>query len=253
MSTSILTVFFFLSTFMVLGQADPVHPVVATGASTMPPTIVIGFVGGFVKHDDLVHSEVQIAEHLSEDYSAGVYVEVFENYHGERAHKKILRLLDTNHDGALSADEKLNARVIIYGHSWGGSEAIILARKLDRDNIPVLLTVQVDSVSKVGQHDAIIPANVAQAVNFYQTSGLLHGRPTIRPADATRTEIIGNFRFEYKTNPLDCADYPWFDRAFVKPHTEIECDPTVWTQVEGLIRSHLPPAKEGRTAQRVVQ
>jgi hypothetical protein len=31
---------------------------------TKPPVIVIGFVGGFIKHDNLVHSEVQLRGQL---------------------------------------------------------------------------------------------------------------------------------------------------------------------------------------------
>lgn len=161
--------------------------------------------------------------------------------------------MDTNHDGILSVEEKLNARIVIYGHSWGASEAIALARKLQRDGIPVLLTIQVDSVAKAGQNDRIIPANVVQAVNFYQPKGILHGRPEIHAAQAARTRIIGNFRFKYESNSLDCAEYPWFDRVFVKAHTEIECDPAVWTRVEGLIRSQLPPTGESGAVSRMVR
>jgi hypothetical protein len=99
----------------------------------------------------------------------------------------------------------------------------------------------VDSVSKLGQNDSVIPANVGQAVNFYQPDGIIHGRPQIRAADPARTEIVGNFRFDYKTNPISCEGYPWFDRVLVKAHTEIECDPKVWDQVESLIYSKLAP------------
>lgn len=206
----------------------------------MPPVIVIGFVGGFIKHDNLVHSEVQLAARLRQAYPVGVDVETFESYHGKKAWKKVLSLLDTNHDGSLTTDEKRNARIIIYGHSWGGSEAIFLARKLQQDGIPVLLTIQVDSISRIHRSDAVIPANVAQAANFYQPSGLLHGQPKIRAADPTRTKIIGNFRFDYKARPYQCDEYPWFDRIFAKSHTQIECDPSVWKQAESLIRSNLP-------------
>ena len=134
-----------------------------------------------------------------------------------------------------------DARIILYGHSWGASEAVTLARELEREGIPVLLTVQVDSVSKLGENDKVIPANVAEAANFYQLNGFLHGEPQIRAADPARTHIIGNFRFDYKANPIDCKQYPWYDRVFMKSHTEIECDPKVWTQVEALICSRLPP------------
>jgi hypothetical protein len=204
------------------------------------PVIVIGFVGGFIKHDNPVHSEVQLAARLRKAYLAGVDVETFESYRGERARKKIEGLLDTNHDGTLTLDEKQNARIILYGHSWGGAEAIAVARELGKVDIPVLLTIQVDSVAKIHQNDAVIPSNVARAANFYQVSGLLHGQSKIRAADATRTSIIGNFRFDYKASPYNCGEYPWYDRILVKAHTQIECDPSVWEQAESLIRSELP-------------
>ena len=222
-------------------HAGSVRPVSAPDTVSSAPAIVIGFVGGFVKHDNMVHSAVQVAAHLRREYPSGVYVEVLENHRPEKAHAEIVRLLDIDGDGTLSAEEKKNARIILYGHSWGASEAITLARELERQGIPVLLTVQVDSIAKRGENDKVIPANVAQAANFYQLEGLLHGQPQIRAADPARTRIIGNFRFDYKTNPIVCKQYPWYYRLFMKSHIEIECDPRVWTQVESLIRSQLPP------------
>ena len=203
------------------------------------PGIVIGFVGGMVAHDDAAHSEVQLATRLRNDYPAGVQVRLFENRRSGQAHREILRLLDANHDGTLTAGEKLDARIAIYGHSWGASETVALARALEKEGIPVLLTVQVDSIAKPGENDQSIPANVAQAVNFYQRRGLLRGRARIRATDAARTQILGNFQFDYKTNHIDCAGYPWYARAFMRPHIEIESDPGVWRQVESLIRSKL--------------
>lgn len=213
--------------------AEPTQP-------KTPPIIVIGFVGGFVKHDNTSHSEVQLAARLRQDYPSGVQVEVFENHRREVAHEQILRVLDLDKDGTLSAEEKQQARIIIYGHSWGASETVALARELEKDGIPVLLTIQVDSISKSNQNDMMIPANVSQAANFYQAHGLLRGRPEIRATDAANTQIIGNFRFDYKVLPASCPLYPWFDRIFMKSHVEIECDPRVWNQVESLIRTKLP-------------
>ena len=145
-------------------------------------------------------------------------------------------------------EEKQNARIIIYGHSWGGSESIYLARALKKEGIPVLLTLQVDSVSRPGSNDTTIPANVAQAANFYQPHGLVRGHHDIRAADAAGTQIIGNFRFDYEKSSLNCGEYPWYDRIFVKPHTQIECDPIVWDQVESLIRANLPLVTPSRSA-----
>jgi hypothetical protein len=207
------------------------------------PVIVIGFVGGFVSRDDMVHGPVQLAAHLRHDCPPDVHIEVLENRRREAAHAEIMRLVNVNRDGTLSSEEKKNARIILYGHSWGASEAVTLARELGKEGIPVLLTVQVDSVSKPGENDKDIPANVAEAANFYQQDGWLHGRPQIRAADPTRTHIIGNFRMDYKTNPLRCDQYPWWDRFFTKAHTEMECDPKVWAQVESLIQSRLPQSR----------
>jgi hypothetical protein len=243
---------FFLAAVIVLGRTAVAQgkqvslgarddSAAAVAAPAMPPAIVMGFVGGLVRHDDPVHDEVRLAARLRKAYPTGVDVEMFENYNGESARKKILALLDTDHDGTLTDGEKQNARIILYGHSWGASEAVAIARELEKDGIPVLLTVQVDSVSKIGQNDAVIPANVAQAANFYQPDGFIHGQSEIRAADPARTKIIGNYRFDYKGAPYTCNEYPWFDRVLVKTHTQIECDPKVWRQVESLIRSDLPP------------
>jgi hypothetical protein len=223
----------------------PVRPLSGDAAATKSPAIVMGFVGGWIAHDNPAHSEVQLAARLRKRYPAGVYVETFESYRAKRARRKILALLDTNQDGILSKDEKEQARIILYGHSWGGSESIGLAEALEKDGIPVLLTIQVDSVSRLGSNDKIIPANVAQAVNFYQPGGLVHGEPEIRAADAARTKIIGNYRFDYRKSRLNCSEYPWYDRIFVKPHTQIECDPAIWEKVESLIRANLPQAPSG--------
>jgi len=104
-----------------------------------------------------------------------------------------------------------------------------------------LLTIQVDSVSKLGEQDGAIPANVAQAINFFQRDGILHGRRQIVADDPHRTEILGNFQIEYKSRQVSTPGYPWFARLFMRPHIEIEADPSVWNRVESLVRSELPP------------
>jgi hypothetical protein len=258
MRASILAFSIFLAAICVLGQgAAAKHLHLLTGAADdarggsdesvksqvpAPKIIVIGFVGGHVRHDDSAHSGVQLAERIRDTYPTGAYINTFENRRGEEAHQAVLQALDADHDGQLSSDEKHSARIVIYGHSWGASETVALADMLNRDGIPVLLTIQVDSVMKHGEDDSLIPPNVRQAVNYYQTDGLLHGRSAIRAADPARTHVIGNFRFAYDTKPISCeAAYPWWDRLLMQPHIEIECDPKVWQLVESLIRASLPP------------
>jgi hypothetical protein len=208
MDARIRVCFLLLSSLFASGQNGQLSIASSIANPTNPSTIIIGFMGGFVRHDDLVHSGVQLAARLRKDYSTDVHVEVFENRRREKAHKEILKLLDTNHDATLSFDEKQGARIIIYGISWGGSETVTLARELEEDGIPVLLSIQVDSVAKIRQNDAVIPCNVSEAVNFYQPNGTLHGQPKIRAADEKRTKIFGNFRFEYESKSIRCEQYP---------------------------------------------
>lgn len=209
-------------------------------ASLQPPqTIVVGFVGGFVRHDNSHHGPVIFADRLQRTAPKGSYIQVFENRHRHAAYKTIVGLLDRNHDGVLSEAEKEQARIILYGQSWGGSAAVVLARELGRAGIPVLLTVQVDSIRKLWQHDRIIPDNVVAAANFYQPNGIFHGVSEITAADPSRTEILGNFRFDYRQSPVSCEGYSWLERNITRTHMESECDPRLWSQVEDLVRQRL--------------
>jgi hypothetical protein len=206
-----------------------------------PSSIVIGFVGGFVRHDNRHHGPVVFAEHLRTTAPKDTYIQVFENRHRGAAYRTIIRLLDRNHDGVLSQEEKSLARIILYGQSWGASATVLLARELNRAGIPVLLTVQVDSVKKLWRDDSVVPPNVAAAANFYQPHGIVRGRQQITAADPTRTQILGNYRFDYKKDPVQCDGYTWADRFFTRGHMQSECDPHLWSQVEDLVRQRLAP------------
>jgi len=206
-----------------------------TRAALPRKLIVLGFMGGRVHATNLVHKEALMAQQLQRRYPETLETHVFANHDATRALATLLDLLDENHDGCLSAAEKSSARIVLYGHSWGASETVALARRLQGLNIPVLLTVQVDSVQKPDEDDAAIPPNVHEAVNFYQTEGLLHGRPAIEAMDPKLTTILGNFHFTYRANPVTLTGYPWFARTFMKQHIEIENDPQVWDQIEALI------------------
>jgi hypothetical protein len=203
-----------------------------------PKVIVVGFVGGFVRPDDDRHLEVRMIERLAQD-SPGVRAVVFENRHTARAHKEILHWLDTDGNGRLSDREKRSAQIILLGHSWGGSAAIRLANELNENGIPVLLTIQLDSINRGPGNDCVTPPNVAQALNFYQTRGLVHGCRTVRPVDASRTKILGNFVFEYAAQPAGCSSYSWFNRHVLKTHNAMDCDPKVWSLVEREIRTQV--------------
>ena len=210
-------------------------------AQPAPSAIIVGFVGGFVRHDNPNQGPVLLADRLRRTAPKDAYVRVFENRHRRTAYETILRLLDRDHDGSLSEQEKAQARIILFGHSWGASAVVMLARELERAGIPVLLTAQVDSVAKFWQHDGVIPENVAAAVNFYQRHGIIQGRPEITAANASKTQILGNYRFDYKKDPIQCDGWSWFDRYVTPSHAQSECDPHLWSQVEDLVRRRLEP------------
>jgi hypothetical protein len=210
-------------------------------AQPAPENIVVGFVGGFVKHDNPHHGPVKLAQQIRTSAPPGTYVQVFENRRRRLACLTILRLLDANHDGVLSAQEKEHAHIILFGQSWGAAAAVELARDLRREHVPVLLTVQVDSVAKLWQNDSVIPDNVAEAINFYQTEGVVHGRRHVVAANPSKTEILGNFLMDYKKNPVQCSQYPFWDRVFTPGHMQSECDPNLWLQIGSLVKQRLSP------------
>jgi pimeloyl-ACP methyl ester carboxylesterase len=235
-------------------RAEDVAPRLATTstATPAPSSIVIGFVGGFVAHDNLHHGPVQLARRIQLTVSKDTYVHVFENRHRKQAYDAIFKFLDTNHDGVLSAEEKARAHIILFGHSWGAAAAVLLARELRRQGVAVLLTVQVDSVAKAWQNDALIPDNVATAVNFYQPHGILHGRPQITAVNPGKTQFLGNFRRDYQKDPVRCPEATWFSRVFTSGHMQSECDPHVWSQIEAMVRERLSSLDASPTASAVV-
>jgi hypothetical protein len=211
-----------------------------TAAESLSPKparklIVIGFMGGKVSATNLVHREAQLIGSLQQDYPLAIHAAIFANRDGRAALKSVLQLLDKDKDGHLSDAEKSAARIVIFGHSWGASETVTLADRLNKLQIPVLLTIQVDSVQKKSQNDERIPPNVQEAVNFYQSEGLLRGRSLIVAEDPDRTKILGNHESSYRENSVSCAGFPWYARAFMKRHIQIENDPVVWSKIEALI------------------
>lgn len=199
----------------------------------IPPgsTLVIGFLGGYERWDDEHRSVRRLVLKLRQ--RNGLFAESISNHNQGVALRLIRRALDMNGDGKLDADEKARARVILFGQSWGGGATLKVAHKLDRLGVPVLLTIQVDSV---GLRDGVIPANVRAAVNFYQHDPLtIEGRGKIRAADPSRTVILGNFKQTYIWRSVDKSNSSWARSTFGGSHAKMELDPEVWNQVEQYI------------------
>lgn len=195
-------------------------------------TLVIGFLGGYDHWDDEHRSVRQLVLKLRG--RPGVYAESISNHHRSLALKLIRQALDTNHNGKLDREEKANARIILFGQSWGGGATILTAHDLQKLGVAVLLTVQVDSV---GLHDNEVPSNVLAAVNFFQHDPhtTIHGQREIHAADPAKTVVLGNYQFSYIRRSVDTSNASWRRRLFGGSHTKMELDPVVWNRVEQYI------------------
>jgi hypothetical protein len=195
--------------------------------------LIIGFMGGVERWNSDIRSVRKLALDLRASGLPHVYVETVENKHAKLALRLIREALDRNADGKLDEQECAGARIILYGHSLGGAAVVKLARELKSLGVPVLLTIQVDSI---GMGDGTIPSNVARAANFYQhNSHILRGRAEIRAEDPRKTLILGNFKYDYRHKDVDLSEISAPAQTVGGAHARMEFDPEVWTAVEKLI------------------
>ncbi|MBI2818550.1 MAG: hypothetical protein HYX73_01095 [Acidobacteria bacterium] len=196
-------------------------------------TLILGFLGGRDSWDDPRPGVARLAAKLRAENLPGVHIESVENRRRHLALQLIQHSFDQNQNGVLEQEEKVSGRLILYGQSFGGAAVVKLARELHKAEIPVLLTVQVDSV---GRGDARIPGNVSCAANLFQQDGLvIRGEREIRAEDPEKTTIIGNFEYDYDDREIDLSHVPWFKKLCRVAHTKMDWDPEVWARVEQLI------------------
>jgi pimeloyl-ACP methyl ester carboxylesterase len=190
--------------------------------------LVIGFLGGFEHWNDPHRGVRKVALDLRAAELPGVYVETIENRHRGQAVKLVKRALGEKGDRRI--------RLILYGQSLGGAAVLDTARDLQKLNIPVELTVQVDSV---GLRDSTVPFNVRAAANMFQRDPLTFiGRREIHAEDPSATRILENTQLSYLFRPfatLSESDASWARRALGGSHAKMETDPLVWNHVETLI------------------
>jgi hypothetical protein len=197
--------------------------------------LILGFMGGREPWNNDRHCVRRLALKLRSMNLPGVHIETVENKKRSLAIELITNAFDRNHDGKLDQQECASARLILYGQSFGGAAVVKLARQLKKIGVPVLLTVQGDSI---GREDAIIPSNVASAANLFQRNGwFIRGEPEIRAEDPSKTTIIGNFKYDYSCSKIDISEVSWMKKSFRIAHTRMEHDADAWGKVEELIVS----------------
>ncbi|MCI0446381.1 hypothetical protein L0152_24600 [bacterium] len=201
--------------------------------------LILGFQGGRDSWDDPKPGVARLAQKLRSLNLSYVHIETVENQKRDLAIMLIQNAFDFDGNRYLTEDERKNVRLIVYGMSFGGAAVVKLARQLDSENLPILLTVQIDSI---GRNDAAIPSNVKRAANLFQRSGkVIHGEPDIRAEDPTHTQILGNFEYDYKNSSIDISNVSWIKKILRVAHTKMDRDPAVWSLVEQLIVEEITP------------
>ena len=209
--------------------------------------LVVGFMGGRESWDNHQRGVRKLALKLRAMNLPGVHIETVENKNRRRAMQLIQNAFDRDKDGWLDDQERASTRVIVYGQSFGGAAVVKLARQLNKMGVPVLLTVQVDSI---GRGDKVIPPNVSLSANLFQRDGLIiKGEREIRPKDPNRTTIIGNFKFDYSGKKIDLSKVSWLKRVFQTAHTKMDHDPEVWAVVENCILNVIAALQSDRVTQ----
>jgi len=201
-------------------------------------TLVLGIAGGFEPAQAPWTITRRIADRLEQQGFDNAYFHTVGNHDLKTAKSLITQAIDTDRDGKLSDPERAQARIILYGQSWGGASTIDLCRWLKKQHVPVRLNIQIDSV---GLRDGKIPSNVKEAANLYQHDfGPIRGQSKIKPENPKQTRIIGNWRYHYpKDKILDTTAMPLVHRLILNPHLKMEFDPEVIAKVEDLIATTL--------------
>lgn len=198
-------------------------------------TLVLGIQGGRQRWDSESEGTRVLALKLRAMKLPGVHVETLENRKRKLALELIRNAFDRDGDGELDEAERRDVRLILYGQSFGGAAVVKLAKQLQKMEVPVLLTVQVDSV---GLGDQIIPSNVRRAANLHQQEGrVIRGEAPIFAEDPEKTEMLGNYQFSFRNKKVDLSGVPWHKKIFRVAHSKMNVDPGVWAKVEELILS----------------
>jgi hypothetical protein len=186
----------------------------------LPPSscLVVGFLGGRDAWNDETKGVRQLALDLRR---RGLSAETFEN----RSRPVAIAFVE----------EAQASRLVVYGQSFGGAAVVSFAREV---GVPIELTLQIDSV---GRNDAILPPNVRNGANVFQTDGwFLDGEHPIHAEDSARTRVLGNWRVDYSRPPgseISLADVPWWKLAFRIPHARMDRDPEVWSFARLLVEA----------------
>jgi hypothetical protein len=184
-----------------LAAADPSHFAAEPAArssngakveNSNPPCKILyaGFVGALETAGRKGSGIVQIRDILRGPEYSDVCAESFKPIDWNSGLSWILKHFPP-HSGPLTPEELATApSVILVGHSTGGWAMLAVARDLRDRNIPVELTIQIDSV---GITDATVPRNVKSGAIFHARDILMFmTTKSLRTEDPVHTKIVAN-------------------------------------------------------------
>jgi hypothetical protein len=166
------------------------HNSLVAHASSPCRILYLGFVGALESPNDKDSGIVQIRQTLQDKEYPDVCAESFSPYAWIEGRDWLLKYFPA-HDGVLAAQGLEGApRVILVGHSMGGWAMLAVARELRSRDIPVELTIQVDSV---GITDHTIPRNVKSAAIFHANDALMFMTTKhLRREDPQHTKVVAD-------------------------------------------------------------
>jgi hypothetical protein len=171
------------------GAASTIAPEISSGS---PPCkiVYLGFVGALEPPDNKYSGVVQIRDVLRGRGFGDVCASSYSPYVWTMGRDWLLKYFPT-HEGALTPAELLLCpKVILVGHSMGGWAMMSVARELRSRNIPVELTIQVDSV---GITDQTVPRNVKNGALFHAHDVLMFMTTRhLKMEDPTMTKLVAN-------------------------------------------------------------
>jgi hypothetical protein len=156
--------------------------------------IYLGFVGALEPSQNKHSGVVQIGETLRGVDYPDVCAKSYSPYVWTDGLDWLLKHFPA-HSGALTSKELQHCpKVILVGHSMGGWAMLSVARRLRSRDIPVELTIQVDSV---GITDYTVPRNVKSGAIFHARDVLMPlTTKHLRLEDASHTKMLADITVE---------------------------------------------------------
>jgi pimeloyl-ACP methyl ester carboxylesterase len=154
--------------------------------------LYLGFVGGVEPPNNKYSGVVQLRDTLQGAAYSDVCAKSFSPYVWPAGLSWLMKHFPSQPTHLTPEQLEPSPRVILVGHSMGGWAALAVARELRGRNIPVELTIQVDSV---GITDHTVPGNVKSAAIFHANDALMPlTTKHLRVEDPTHTKILADVK-----------------------------------------------------------